>query len=71
MSSFTEKISAFAEKLAYPNLETNLGHHEHDAAHGANLVEHEPASGIWGEFFVSSVFLFLFARAFKLTSPSA
>ncbi|GAA5991695.1 hypothetical protein JCM5350_007321 [Sporobolomyces pararoseus] len=47
MSSFTEKITAFAEAVAYPNRETNLGHHEHDAAMGANLVEHEPASGLW------------------------
>ncbi|GAA5950646.1 hypothetical protein JCM3765_000564 [Sporobolomyces pararoseus] len=47
MSSFTEKISAFAQSVAYPNLDTEAGHHEHDAAMGANLVDLEPSTGVW------------------------
>ncbi|GAA5939296.1 uncharacterized protein JCM15063_004479 [Sporobolomyces koalae] len=47
MSSFTDKLAGFAQSIAYPNMDQNLGHHEHDAAHGAALVDHEPASGVW------------------------
>ncbi|GAA5824286.1 hypothetical protein JCM5353_007007 [Sporobolomyces roseus] len=47
MSSFTEKLTAMAEHIAYPNAGTHAGHLEHDAAHGASLVEHEPATGMW------------------------
>ncbi|GAA6014654.1 hypothetical protein JCM11491_000183 [Sporobolomyces phaffii] len=47
MSSFTDKLTSLAESIAYPNKETNLGHHEHDAAHGAALIDHEPSTGLW------------------------
>ncbi|GAA6064590.1 hypothetical protein JCM10212_003766 [Sporobolomyces blumeae] len=47
MSSFKETVAAFAEKIAYPNMETNAGHLEHDAAHGASLQELEPSTGLW------------------------
>jgi len=53
MSSFTEKLTAFAEHIAYPNKSENLGHLEHDAAHGSCLVDHEPSTGVWGESFSS------------------
>ncbi|GAA5910012.1 uncharacterized protein JCM6883_000522 [Sporobolomyces salmoneus] len=47
MSSITEKLTSFAESIAYPNKETHLGANEHDAAHGATLVDNKPAEGVW------------------------
>ncbi|GAA5858230.1 hypothetical protein JCM1840_001096 [Sporobolomyces johnsonii] len=53
-SPVKEAFLVYAEAFAYPNRETNLGHHEHDAAHGSSLVDLEPSTGIWG---ASSTFI--------------
>ncbi|GAA6013815.1 hypothetical protein JCM10207_008202 [Rhodosporidiobolus poonsookiae] len=46
-SSIRDAVSSMAESIAYPNKDEKLGFGEHDAAHGASLVEHNAPEGVW------------------------